>query len=403
MLPGDCVENSAARKLRVAFFSEEPSTSEQGCSPPFLRLLCALPGNACIVLNVPAMNSQVDSAGECSHVQFSFRPAYAGSYVGFLIRSPGILGPTARCIRRIVSESDVVVAQFPSPIFPLVVRAAKQLGTPYILYVMGDIREVVATSGKYPRLIRRLIVEPIAATMHRLAVRASSGAMVIAASQSLAKQYALASYRSIVFTPSSISGTEIVDRQDTCLTTPIRLLFVGRLVPVKGLAYLIEALALLVDDGLSVHLELVGAGPQRGALESLAAERGIASVVEFSGEIPFGSDLLARYRMADIFVLPSLSEGTPRVLWEAMASGVPIVTARVGGIPDLIRHGETGLLVNPHSPGQLAESIRRLIEDKELRQRLIQSGYSLVERHTVERQASTLWENITTFLEASRE
>ncbi|MFC2108598.1 glycosyltransferase [Candidatus Bipolaricaulota bacterium] len=296
-----------------------------------------------------------------------------------------------------------MVAQFPSPIFPLVVRAARQLGTPYILYVMGDIREVVATSGKYPWLIRRLFVEPIAAMMHWLALRASDGAMVIAASQSIAKQYASASSHSFVFAPSSISGNEIVDRQDTCRTTPIRLLFVGRLVPVKGLAYLIEALALLVDDGLPVHLELVGAGPQRRALESLTAERGIASVVEFSGEIPFGSDLLAHYRMADIFVLPSLSEGTPRVLWEAMASGVPIVAACVGGIPDLISHGETGLLVNPRAPGQLAESIRRLIEDKELRKRLIQSGYSLVEKHTVEKQASTLWEHITAFLEASPE
>lgn len=223
--------------------------------------------------------------------------------------------------------------------------------------------------------------------------------MVIAVSSSLAQLYGSSAVRSVAFAPTAIAAAQISDRQDTCQSTPTRLLFVGRLVSVKGLVYLLEAVRLLLHDGVPVRLILVGTGPCRKALIALVAKHALSSAVEFTGEVSFGPNLLALYREADIFVLPSLSEGTPRVLWEAMAAGLPIVATRVGGVPEIIQHGETGLLVSPRSAQQLAASIRRMIEDEELRVRLIRAGYSLIRKHTVEKQAATLWEHIMTDLE----
>jgi glycosyltransferase involved in cell wall biosynthesis len=284
-------------------------------------------------------------------------------------------------------------------VFPLIVHAVRRKKKPHVLYVVGDIREVVGSGGKYPWLARMLVVAPIAEAMHRVAVRAGRSSMVIAVSSSLAQLYGSSAVQSVTFAPTAVAEGEILDRQDTCQSTPTRLLFVGRLVPVKGLVYLFEAVRLLLHDGVPVRLTLVGSGPRRKALIALAAKYKLASVIDFRGEVSFGPSLLALYREADIFVLPSLSEGTPRVLWEAMAAGLPIVATRVGGVPEIIREGETGLLASPRSAQRLAPSIRRVIEDEELRMRLIRGGYSLIREHTVEKQAAKLWKNITAYLE----
>ncbi len=394
-----CVRNSILRPRCVAFFSEEPVATPQGEPPPFLRLLGAFPEEARIILNTPASAAQSRPLDENPKIEFGHRPAYGGSFAGFLLRLPWILLPTWRRILQTVSRADVVVSQFPSPVFPLIVHAVRRKKKPHILYVVGDIREVVETSGKYPWLVRRLVVTPIAEAMHRLALRASRSSMVIAASSSLARLYGSSAVRSVTFAPTAVAAGEIFDRQDTCQSTPTRLLSVGRLVSVKGLVYLVEAVRLLLHDGVPVRLTLVGTGPCRKALIALIAKQALSSAVEFTGEVSFGPSMLALYRGADIFILPSLSEGTPRVLWEAMAAGLPIVATRVGGVPEIIQHGKTGLLVNPRSAQQLAASIRRMIEDEELRVRLIRAGYSLIREHTVERQATTLWEHIITYLE----
>jgi len=396
---GACVRDSVSRPCCVAFFSEESVAAPQGEPPPFLRLLRAFPHEARIILNTPVSAAQSRPLEESPKIEFSHRPAYGGSFVGFLVRFPWILLPTWRHILWVVSHADVVVSQFPSPVFPLIAHAVRQQNKPHILYIVGDIRKVVESSGKYPWLARRLVVAPIAEVMHRLALRAGKSSMVIAVSSSLAQLYGSSTVKPVTFAPTAVAAEEIFDRQNTCQSTPTRLLFVGRLVPVKGLEYLLEAVHLLLHDGVPVRLTLVGTGPHQKALIALAAEHSLMSSIEFTGEISYGPSLRALYRKADIFVLPSLSEGAPRVLWEAMAAGLPIVATRVGGVPEIIQDGETGLLVNPRSAQQLAASIQRMIEDEELRMRLIRAGYLLIREHTVERQATMLWEHITAYLE----
>jgi glycosyltransferase involved in cell wall biosynthesis len=132
---------------------------------------------------------------------------------------------------------------------------------------------------------------------------------------------------------------------------------VGRLSPEKGVDQLLRAMAIVSKEDASLRLEIAGDGPSRGALGSLVEELNLTGQVSFLGEVDDVASLLQR---AAVFVLPSLTEGISLTLLEAMSQGLPVVATRVGGSPEVVVHGETGLLVDPASPEQLASAILRL-------------------------------------------
>ncbi len=165
---------------------------------------------------------------------------------------------------------------------------------------------------------------------------------------------------------------------------PFRLLFVGRLVERKGVHYLLDALAAL-RDGIDVRLDVVGEGSMRRALEDQAAALGLRDRVTFHGFVP--DDALAeRYRTADAFVLPATYdakgdvEGLGVVLIEAAAFGLPLIGTAAGGIPDIVKHDETGLLVPPGDAAALAEAVEALAGDRERSRALGRGAREHVER-----------------------
>lgn len=137
---------------------------------------------------------------------------------------------------------------------------------------------------------------------------------------------------------------------------------VGRLVPVKGHMVLLEALQILRRQHDNVKLLLVGDGPLRDTLEAEAKRLGLEQFVIFSGHQEQPYDLI---NMMDIFLLPSLHEGIPMVLLEALALRRPVVASRVGGIPEVLSHGRTGMLISPANPAELAGAIGDLIENQD--------------------------------------
>jgi glycosyltransferase involved in cell wall biosynthesis len=170
------------------------------------------------------------------------------------------------------------------------------------------------------------------------------------------------------------------------------LLCVGRLVHLKGQSLLIEAIAELARRGVDARLTLVGDGPKRPELEQLARRRGLEKQVHFAGAV--GQDALRDvYRSADIFCLPSMAEGIPVVLMEAMAVEVPVVSTRIMGIPELVEDGRTGLLVTPGRLDELTDALERLIADPDLGARLGRAGREKVlEEFDVDRSAAQLRE-----------
>lgn len=152
---------------------------------------------------------------------------------------------------------------------------------------------------------------------------------------------------------------------------------VARLVPVKGIDYLIRAIALLSQLNNRISLLVIGDGPQRSDLEKLASELGLRDKVKFLGALPH-EQIPLYLNAADIFVQPSLHEGLGIALIEAMSCGIPVVGTRVDGILDIIEDGENGFLVPPKDSEALAEAVKRLFADEDIRSRFITKGLETV-------------------------
>jgi glycosyltransferase involved in cell wall biosynthesis len=150
---------------------------------------------------------------------------------------------------------------------------------------------------------------------------------------------------------------------------------VGSLHVRKGYRYLIEATPLVLTELPEARFVLVGGGPERPRLEQLAAELGVAGRVQFLGQRTDISDLLPGF---DVFVLPSITEGMPNAVLEALYAGKRVVASRVGGVPEIVQDGETGLLVEPESPSDLACSLVRLGRNAPLRLALRQRALAVV-------------------------
>ncbi len=150
-------------------------------------------------------------------------------------------------------------------------------------------------------------------------------------------------------------------------TAPLRILFVGHVGAQKGVGELYQALDHLTREGLDFRLEVVGIGPL-STPESVPPA--LRERTRLAGFISDKQELAARYRNADLLVLPTYSEGFPRVLYEAMTYGLPILTTFVGGIPSLMRDGENCLRIEPRDSANLADSLRRILARPDLRESL---------------------------------
>lgn len=162
-------------------------------------------------------------------------------------------------------------------------------------------------------------------------------------------------------------------RKEKTKTENFEILSVGRLVPKKGFPTLIQSCAQLKAKGFSFRCRIVGGGPQRERLERLIIQNHLQDCVELVGTVP-PNQIFSFYEKADLFVLPCEVEengnrdGIPNVLAEAMAMNVPVISTPVSGIPELVEHDRSGVLVNSRHPDQLAEAIEKLINDKKRRQ-----------------------------------
>lgn len=146
---------------------------------------------------------------------------------------------------------------------------------------------------------------------------------------------------------------------------------VGRLTPIKGHRFLIEAARGVFAEHPDTVFILVGDGESAEALRSLATRLGVSGNIRFLGWRPDVAEIISA---VDIFVFPSLNEGMGRAVVEAMALGKPVVASRVGGIVDIVRDGENGLLVPPADSDELAAAIKSLLSDPAERERLGQEG-----------------------------
>jgi colanic acid/amylovoran biosynthesis glycosyltransferase len=171
---------------------------------------------------------------------------------------------------------------------------------------------------------------------------------------------------------------------------PSMIICVGRLCADKAQAGLLKAFAKVRDRFPKAELVLVGDGPSRPELEELAQSLGIADATVFRGRLP-EQETLAEISRAGMMVLPSFWEGLPVALMEAMALGIPVITSRIAGVPELVHDGDNGLLFAPANWSELAAAMAKLLDDPALGSRLASAARIAVERqHDIQQSASFL-------------
>ena len=161
---------------------------------------------------------------------------------------------------------------------------------------------------------------------------------------------------------------------------PPLIVAIGRLIVKKGFANLIRACALLFEHGRPFRCEIFGEGPLENQLRAQIEESGLKELVQLPGPKP-QHQLRERLAAANVFVLPSVPEAEggmdnlPTVIMEAMATGLPVISTRIGGIPEMVIDNETGFLVRPDDPVALADAIETVINDRSLGQKLGKAGH----------------------------
>ena len=222
---------------------------------------------------------------------------------------------------------------------------------------------------------------------HVFKVMARHCELAFCVGQDLQDKYGRLAKRSVVFANFLHSKDDIASPHALNESPPYRILFVGGFEEYKGVKYLIRAAGILEQKNLDFKLTLVGAGSLEQDLRAQVRSEGIDQHVEWPGYIQHGKELMEFYRQADLFVLPSIaSEGTAKVLMEAMSQGVPVIATDAGGNSHFLEDGEYGVLTPSKDAIKMASAIQNLLGDTELRTAFIQKGSDLARSSTREKQ-----------------
>lgn len=344
-----------------------------------------------VVLCVPVFDKPPASGSRVRSANVSLAPLpYFPGPRQFYPMLPSVHGR----LRAWVDQCDLVHLRVPSPAAIFAFRIARAQSKKVFLLVVGDYEALLPHLGY--RGIKKALFGAYVGFEEWALRHMTNRALTFANGAALREKHEAQGARVIETKTTTLSDGDFATRTDTCVDTDIRLLTVSRIDPRKGLRALPPLVANLVAEGVNVTSDIVGptigliGDSERDAIEADAQRAGVGDRVRLPGPIALDR-LMPLYRGYDIFVLPTKpGEGIPRVLLEAMAAGLPIVTTRVSGISSLIAHEENGLLVDEASPEQLVSAVRKLIDTPELRQRLIAGGYATARAYTLERQAARM-------------
>lgn len=277
---------------------------------------------------------------------------------------------------------DFVVVSTPSVFGQAAYVVATAFDVPVVMYLRGNIsNEILRRNDGVSRLVATAWVQYLDRAVDHM-VR--DGA-VLTAGDELQREYEelAGSIKSIV--PSLIESGDIVAPETRTYPSdddPLRLLYLGRLVEYKRVQDVLAAMVELRPRSRAYELEVVGDGPYRVELERRADELGIASGVTFTGYVSH-ENVYDAYDRADVFVLPSSTEGSPKTVPEALARGCPTVASAVGNVPTLLAD-DTGITYEPGDIDTLVKSLDRLGTDEEYWLRLVERSVARASQFTAE-------------------
>lgn len=335
------------------------------------------------------------------NVDIEHLPHYHGP--GELVRTLHRVGPRLVSVARsaVVRDADIVGIVVPSTLSAAVAPLTRyRYGKPHFLLMRGDKRKTIT---------QRFSDDPVRSTLFKTPIKLYDRLFGSMSHTDDATLFTIGDLRKQVepygYDPTSAVVLKPLISTDLVVDTPrvaaeaTELLYVGRLADEKGIDNLLRAVARLDSREMDIHLNIVGSGPANESLRELASELGVMDTVTFHGFVPKGPELWKQFDEADLFVLPSHTEGLPRVVAEAMARGLPVVTTAVGGLPELVDDGENGFLVEPGDVDGLVEAIVEVCSDEGLRERVARTALETAESLTFEAEAETLGRATRSLLE----
>lgn len=276
--------------------------------------------------------------------------------------------------------------------------AARFRGKPVFLVIVGENLEFIKLAGYSG--IKKLAAHVVGLLQDLLMRRMVRKSPTFTNGEDLFNKFRGLNKDVYLMRSSTINQADILPAfRDTCQKAPYRILTVAVVTPRKGTSLIPETIAQLRDSGIQVTWKYIGnIEGNSGEMElkktkKLAEDLNVHHYLTF--ECPRGFDkLLPIYRESDIFVLPTYLEGVPRVILEAQASGLPVITTSVGGIPKAVRTGYDAILIPPGNPSKIAEEIRKIIRDHKYRQKLIENGLNTAHGFTLESETQRMLNKI---------
>lgn len=305
---------------------------------------------------------------------------------------PWLLREVRRVVRAQAKDWDVVWVGGPNPVADVIADECLALGVPVFFVVRENLVEMmnVAHLG-----LGRMVAVSLARWLQERFFRLARGQTVFTVGQEVADLYRRVTRKVHLHFPSLVRRAEVTARSSIPVTMELgRLLYVGRLSREKGVHHLLAAMSPLISAGEGVRLDVVGDGPERERLEAQSRALKLNGAVTFHGHVRYGPPLFDFYRKASALVAPSLTEGFPQVIAEALSFGVPVIASAVGGIPGVLKHRESALLVPAGDRGGLQRAIGEVLSQPDLQQRLREQGRVQVRNLALEPQRDQMLEII---------
>lgn len=303
-------------------------------------------------------------------------------------RSKSLLNKIIEIIKKIpilinyIKKSDICYIFLPQITGIIAGFICLYLKKPFFLYFGSDWQEVAPFMVKWSKFTT-VTVYPIYYFLVKILEKyiAKKAKFILVHGEKLYKKfYKLNSSTYPTIPMITINQTDIYYREDTCQNSKIICLYVGPIIPRKGLKYLLESIYMLLPKYNNLEVLLVGSidAEYYKLLNKKINELGLKQKINFTGYINDKEVLLQYYRTADIFILPTLGEGFPRVIYEAMSQGLPVITTKINSICEQIINNNQAILVKPGDTKELADAIEEVIRNVCLRRSLIRNGYEYV-------------------------
>jgi len=302
-----------------------------------------------------------------------------------------------------LGDVDIMLIRGPSPLLPFVASLCKKNNMPYSFLVVGDYLKSLK-GVKDINYIKKAILWSFYKSNKLLQDYYANDALIFTNNSISYREYKNRYDNVHEIKTTTLCKEDLYKRNDTCCNSPVKLAYAGRIEPTKGIDDILDAVRLLHMDGINVELHLAGwdSSENEKYLRKLldkSEENGLSDIFFYHGKKRAGEELFSFYRECDIFIVATKgNEGFPRTIWEAMSQSVPVISTKVGAIPDMLEDGKNVLLVDQSSPQQLAKSIKILIKNNSLRKKLIKSGYNLALANTIEIQSKSMIDIINKYL-----